>query len=67
MSEMEPTELINIIVQIMIKLYIIINASKLGWSVEIYDDKLILAKKSSLLTRLDEDTPKLMSFLMSAQ
>lgn len=52
-------------VQVVIKLYIIVNAIKLGWCVEIFDDKLILTKKSSLLTHLDKDTSKLMSFLMT--
>lgn len=59
------TDSVEWIVQVIIKLYIIVNAIKLGWCVEIYDDKLILTKKSSLLTHLDKDTPKLMSFLMS--
>ena len=52
------------IVQIMTKLYIIINATRLGWLVEIDDNKIILSKEISSLTRLDKNTPKLISALI---
>jgi len=59
--DINPAELI---VHVIIKLYIIINAVKLGWCVEIYDDRLVLTKRSILLTRLDKDTPRLISSLL---
>lgn len=52
------------VVQIITKLYIIINAIRLGWLVEIDNNKIILSKKLSSLTRLDKNTPKLINALM---
>ena len=52
------------IVQIITKLYIIINARKLGWLVEFDNEKIILSKELSLLTSLDKNTPKLISALI---
>jgi len=52
------------VVQIITKLYIIINATRLGWLVEIDDNKIILSKEISSLTRLDKNTPKLINALI---
>jgi hypothetical protein len=52
------------IVQVVTQLYIIINATKLGWIVEFDDNKIILSKEISLLTKLDRNTPKLIKALI---
>ena len=52
------------IVQILTKLYIIINAQRLGWSAEFVDNQIILTKDLSLLTNLDKNTPKLIEALI---
>lgn len=52
------------IVQIVTKLYIIINAERLGWFVEFDDNRIILSKHLSLLTALDKNTPKLIKALI---
>lgn len=62
MSEIESQYLE--IVQIITKLYIIINATRLGWLVEFDDNKIILSKEISTLTRLDKNTPKLINALI---
>jgi|WetSurMetagenome_2_1015567.scaffolds.fasta_scaffold475744_1 hypothetical protein len=56
---------LEVIIHVIMKLFIIINATKLGWAVDIYNDRLILTKKSNFLTKLDKNTPKLMSSLMT--
>ena len=64
----EPCEAsceIDIVVNIITKLYIIINATKLGWNVEIIDNGIILSKKINKLTKLDKSTPKLLNALIS--
>ena len=55
---------IELIVLFITRLYIIINATKLGWDVEVDGNKIILTKKISKLTKLDENTPKLMNKLI---
>lgn len=55
---------IDTVVYIVTKLYIIINATKLGWSVEIIDNKIVLSKLSTKLTKLDRNTPKLIDALI---
>lgn len=57
---------IEAITYIITKLYIIINASKLGWNVELQDNKIVLTKHSSKLTKLDKNTPKLIQALICA-
>ena len=52
------------VVQLITKLYIMVNATKLGWMVEIEDNKIILSKKSDLLTNLDKNTLKLINVLI---
>jgi hypothetical protein len=52
------------VVQLITKLYIMVNATKLGWMVEIEDNKIILSKKSDLLTNLDKNTPQLINVLI---
>lgn len=52
------------VVQLITKLYIMINAAKLGWMVEIEGNKIILSKNSDLLTKLDKNTPKLLNVLI---
>lgn len=56
---------VDLIVHVIIKLYIILNALKLGWYVELYEDRIVLTKQSALLTRLDKDTPRLINTLIS--
>lgn len=53
----------DFVVQIITRLYIIINAEKLGWNVEVYNDKLVLTKHTTKLTRLDKNTPRLIKAL----
>lgn len=53
----------DFVVNIITKLYIIINAEKLGWNVEVYKNKLVLTKHSAKLTRLDKNTPRLIKAL----
>ena len=55
---------VEAVVYIITKLYIIINASKLGWNVELQDNKIVLTKHSSKLTKLDKNTPKLIEALI---
>lgn len=56
----EITEVIKLI----IKIYIVINARKLGWDVEIIDNEITLSKKSDLLTTLDRNTTDLFNVLI---
>lgn len=58
MCEIEDT------VHLMTKLYIMVNAVKLGWMVEIDGNKIILTKDLNSLTRLDKNTPKLIELLV---
>jgi hypothetical protein len=55
---------IEAVVHIITKMYIIINATRLGWAVEVQDNKLVLSKHSTKLTRLDKNTPKLIDALI---
>lgn len=55
---------IDLIVYFIIKLFIIINAKRLGWHVELFPDKIILQKKIKKLTKLDKNTPKLINELI---
>jgi hypothetical protein len=57
---------IELVVYFITKLYIIINALKLGWVVVIKRNKLILTKCLDDLTRLDKDTPKLITALFNS-
>jgi len=52
------------IFRMVIKLYIIINAIRLGWRVKIYNNKIILSKCSDNLTTLDKNTPTLINALI---
>jgi hypothetical protein len=52
------------IVQLIIKLYIIINATNLGWQVLIENEQIILSKKIDQLTSLDHDTSQLVNALI---
>ena len=45
------------------KLYVKVNASNLGWIVEFESNKIMLSKKTNLLTMIDNDTPKLLELL----
>lgn len=60
----ESLKSVDYIVNIITKLYIIINATKLGWTVEIQDNKIVLSKLSNKLTRLDKNTPQLINALI---
>lgn len=51
------------IVQFIIKLYIIINASNLGWNIQLNNNVITLTKKNNDLTLLDKNTPKLLEKL----
>lgn len=53
------------IIQIITKIYIIINATKLGWFVEIENGNIVLSKKIINLTQLDKNTPRLINRLIS--
>lgn len=52
------------VVQLITKLYIMINAVKLGWMVEVEGNKITLSKNSDLLTNLDKNTPELLNVLI---
>jgi hypothetical protein len=52
------------ILQMIIKFYIMNNAEKLGWDVEIEDNTITLSKKSDLLTTLDRNTNDLLNVLI---
>ncbi len=57
---------IDIIIKIITRLFILINASRLGWIVETVEgNKIVLRKEISKLTQLDNDTPKLIENLFS--
>jgi len=62
---------IEYIVRILLIMYIIMNAQRLGWTVELElgelrdnKNKIILTKKSNTLTRLDRNTPLLINELV---
>jgi len=55
---------INILLRTIIRLYIILNASELGWNVEIEENQIVLTKNTNLLTDLDKNTPKLINKLI---
>ena len=47
-------------------LFLIINAIKLGWNIDIVDhNTIILTKNNNKLTNLDKNTPKLIKKLFS--
>jgi hypothetical protein len=56
---------IELIVHLITKLYIVINAVRLGWLVKIEGNQIILTKKSNTLTDLDRNTPMLIQKLIS--
>jgi hypothetical protein len=58
------TDTVEHVVHILVKLYIMANATKLGWTIELQDNKIILTKLSSKLTRLDKNTPRLLKALI---
>jgi len=62
MCETETIE--HHVVHVLVKLYIMTNATKLGWTIELQDNKIILTKLSSKLTRLDKNTPRLLKALI---
>jgi hypothetical protein len=45
------------------KLYILINARRLGWTANIKDGQIILTKKTNSQSDIDRDTPTLMKLL----
>lgn len=55
---------IDILVRSLTKLYIMINAMHLGWSIEIKDNEMILSKKNDELTSLDKNTYQLLGALL---
>ena len=59
---------IEFVVLFITKLYIIMNAQKLGWKVEtVRSGKIVLVKNTRLLTKLDCDTPSLIDRLFSGE
>ncbi len=58
-------EIDSCILQLITKIYIIFNAIQLGWIVEITDGYIVLSKESNKLTKLDKNTRKLISALIS--
>jgi hypothetical protein len=57
---------VELVVCFITKLYIIMNASRLGWLVEVKRNKIILTKCLDDLTGLDKDTPKLIGALFNS-
>jgi hypothetical protein len=55
---------IEIMINMIIKLYIIVNAIRLGWKVEVRTGMLILTKRLDKLTKLDKNTPRLIKELL---
>jgi len=55
---------VEAVVHVITKLYIMINAEKLGWNVEVHDNRIVLSKHSTKLTKLDKNTPKLIKALI---
>jgi hypothetical protein len=55
---------IDTVEQIITKIYIIINASRLGWDVVVNNNKIVLTKRNERLTKLDKNTPKLIKKLI---
>jgi len=56
---------IELIVGLVIKLYIIVNAVRLGWDVEVNKNELILTKKNTKMTSLDYNTKELIGELIN--
>jgi len=56
---------IELIVGLVIKLYIILNAVRLGWDVEVNKNELILTKKNTKMTSLDYNTKELIGELIN--
>lgn len=63
MAEIKPSE-VDPIINIVTRMYIVVNAVRLGWSVEIQEGQIILSKNSNKLTRTDNDTSDLIKELI---
>lgn len=57
-------EIESCIQQLITKIYIIFNAIKLGWIVEISDGQIVLSKELNKLTNLDKNTRELVNALI---
>ena len=55
---------IQLIVSFITRFCIIINATRLGWFVEINNNEIILTKATNKLTRVDENTVELLAALL---
>lgn len=63
MAEIKPSE-VDPIINIVTRMYIVVNAVRLGWSVEIQEGQIILSKNSNKLTKTDNDTSDLIKELI---
>lgn len=62
---MDKSSDFEIMIRILTRMFIIINAVNYGWTVEtIEDDKIVLSKKISMLTSLDHNTPELLRHML---